>query len=47
MLAALLSFFSGMILKTIAKRGRQAFEMGLRDVWSKYRELMEENGLSA
>ena len=46
-LAALLSFFSGMILETIAKRGRQEFEMRLHDAWSKYRELTEENGLSA
>ncbi len=41
-LAALLSFFSGMILETIAKKGRQEFEMGLHSAWRKYRELSEE-----
>ena len=42
-LAALLSFFSGMILETIAKKGRQEFEMGLHSAWRKYRELTGED----
>lgn len=42
-LAALLSFFSGMILETIAKKGRQEFEMGLHSAWRRYRELTGED----
>lgn len=41
-LAALISFFSGMILDTIAKRSRQEFEAGLNYYELKYKELIKE-----
>lgn len=41
-LAALISFFSGMILDTIAKKSRQEFEAGLTYYELKFKELMKE-----
>ena len=39
-LAAVLSFFSGMILETIAQKSRQEFEMSLHDAQRAYKELL-------
>lgn len=42
-LAALLSFFSGMILETFAQKNRQEFEMSLHDSERDYKELLKED----
>jgi len=41
-LAALMSFFSGMILDTLAKKNRQEFEAELNYYEMKYKELMRD-----
>ena len=40
LLAAIISFFSGLILQTITWKNRQDFEMGLNRVYDEYKELV-------
>ena len=42
MIAALLSFFAGQILKTINQKNRQDFELELRKAMERYREIKSE-----
>ena len=42
-IAAILSFFSGLILETLHEKNRQDFEMRLIDIQNRYMQKMEES----